>query len=372
MKCFRTAIAAACVAILSTTSARAEIKAEPLPASGTIEKSVSFSSEGLSVADTIAKFTKDTGIAVFYENQGMPSFGGPEITYDVTIEDLPSTEAVRELARSLSLGLLRDGDGGIRLSPNSWSSSNERKPEPLVQLGYFRRYQSFPASSQQKDNLQLQFRIWSGKNAFAGPASIRVDEATDETGRSLLNTDRNRDVYYGDDFNERYVRDQVVVLQYPDPKPKKIASIKGNGVIARPKTILRITADKLSDGPQKIDFMGGQLTIGPVQKQGSGYTLKIGVSRGKIGNDDWRAMYGRIRSAQGGTVLGPDGQVLRLQNRGSSSGGREVSADLFVMSPRQANGSDGEPIVPASFQWDVVTETTEELVPFSLTNIDIP
>jgi hypothetical protein len=374
MKCFQAVIAAACLAIVSTGVARAEIKAESVPASQAEDKPVTFSSRSQSVADTINQFTKETGIAIFLENFGNPDFGGPQITYDVDIKNLSSTEAVRELARSLSLGMLRDGDGTIRLSPNSWSSNeNNRKDQPLVQLGFIRRSQSFPPNpQQQRDNLQLQFRIWSGKSPFNGPATIKLDEATDETGRSLLNTERRQDMYYGDDYGDRFVRDQGLTLQYPDPKPKKIASLTGSAVIAKPKTILRITADKLTDGPQKMDFMGGVLTIGPVKREGPGYTIKIGLTKGNIGNDNWRMMYSRVRSAQSGTVRGPDGQVLRLQNRGSSSGGKEVSADMYIMPPRQANGSDGEPIAPATFQWDVVTETVDDLLPFSLTNIDIP
>ena len=134
-------------AMLLAATAHAEVKSERLPVTpGSGDTSYAMSSTGLDPAATIAEFIKQTGINVIYERNGGGQEGGPTIVYDVEFKGLSRDEAIKELARSLSLGVMRmGGSNPPRLSPNSWSGESERRSEKQVELGYLNPESDIPA-----------------------------------------------------------------------------------------------------------------------------------------------------------------------------------------------------------------------------------
>ena len=363
------------IALLLATSAGAEIKTQTVPAGAGADATFSMSTTALDAPATIAAFVKQTGINVTYDGNGGMPFGGPDVVYDVDFKNLSRDEAIKEVARALSLGIMRTGDSSPpRLSSNGWSGESERRAEKMVELGYLTRDQSFPASPNRPNNLNLQFRIWSGKRPLDGPVRVQLDEAKDEQGRNLLTTDR-QPRFYDNSENERYVSDTTLVLQFPDPAPKKIATLKGNGIIARPKTILRLTADGLDKGKQTGELNGATISIGPMKPNGPRIELPIVIGRGKLTNDAWQGVQNRVNQLRRSAIVkGPNGELLRLEANGWGSDGRKLTIESSVYTP-DANGnmSGSVPqISPATIQWDTVIETTDELLPFSMTNIDIP
>ena len=220
--------------------------------------------------------------------------------------------------------------------------------------------------------MNLQFRVWSGRRPLDGPVKVKLDEATDDQGRNLL-TNNRKPTYFDGSEGDRYVSDRSLQLQFPDPPPKKIATLKGSGVIARPKTILRLTADGLEQAAQSGDLNGATISIGPAKRNGSQYSLPIVITRGTLGNDAWQAMQQRINQLGSlAIVKGAKGEMLQLQSNGWSSDGRKLTIQTTVITPDANGNPSGEPIAPATVQWDTVIETTDELIPFTLTNIDIP
>ncbi|MDB5327929.1 MAG: hypothetical protein JWM57_3498 [Phycisphaerales bacterium] len=361
-------------ALLLASTAQAELKTERIAVTpGSADTSYAMSSSGLDPAATIAEFVKQTGINVVYERSGGGFEGGPTVVYDVEFKDLSRVEAIKEVARTLSLGVMRMGSNSPpRLSPNSWSGESERRPEKQVELGYLTRNQTFPPSPNQTDSLDLQFRIWSGRRPLDGPVKVKLDEATDDQGRDLLANNREPTYYDGPD-GDRYVTDRTLQLQFPSPPPKKIATLKGNGVLARPKTILRLKVDGLDQGTQSGDLNGAAIAIGPMKPNGPQYSLPIVITRGTLGNEAWQSMQQRINQL-GSTVVvkGAKGEMLQFQTNGWGSDGRKLTIQSGIITPDANGNPSGQAIVPATLQWDTVIETTDELIPFTLTNIDIP
>lgn len=340
--------------------ALAETKVDRVPATQAAGQVYSLDLHDLSITDCIAQFKDKTHINFIYENPyGNRQQGGPEVLYDVSFKDLSEPEAIKALAKALQLGINWNSDA-VRLSPNSSGGDMQVRDKPTVEVSSVSRTRTIPPTPEQPSQISLQLRVFGGRSPIAGPVRLENVQAVDEAGRTLEWQDRNNT--FGGNDGQGSVFAQAG-LKPADTPSKAIQSFKGQAVLPRAKTLLRIKTDELGDKPVRAELGSVTMVIGPVKPAGPNASLPIAFERTGANDAEWRRVYNQVNQLRKSVIRGPGGETLTLNPHGWSSDNKKITVEASL---------DGPAVQPKTFEWETVGETEDQSVAFEVGPIDLP
>lgn len=361
---------------LAGATAHAEVKTETITAEqvgvmiapGGEVKRIKLSMTDATFEDIVAEFNKISGVALQVD-QAPQRNAGPSIIYDVSIDAATMPAALDQLARALHVGIANNGDS-MRIGANYQEGyrSNEgfemSGPAGVTVTGVSLQ-RSLGAGGQRSSSLAVSITVQPGPHGLCGTPRIKVLEATDEQGRAIQAEPQQEN-----DTSRQRMRHGIGVsapLKILDPAPKRLAKFSAQVSYGIPKTFQRLTVTEFPETPVDCEIAGVKVQIGPPVKEGENWTMKVRTPSTRNGNPPLDV----FQEMQFIKVFGPDGQPLRVLNRGGRNDGQwmEANAQIVPMGPRKPD----QPMPrPSSLVWEALKdiETIQQTV--EATDLQIP
>jgi hypothetical protein len=263
---------------------------------------------------------------------------------------------------------------GIQLSPHG---GNVQWNGPTVFSGPFmivaqRIYKNSSIDLANQGNVQREFSIQM--MAFVEPKirvlqssfNVKVDEAVDDKGNSLVSTDRMYDGYSG---GNQWAWNMTARLAWPENPGTRLTRFKGS------MRFLVQTKSETLDVPEITKaknltktIAGRRILIKELKTTGAGYELSVTMYRDGLGQNEWNTMdypYYSMRLT--------DKEGRQLNANSSSSGMGPMERTYQWTFSRDSWGPDNEKAgEPYRLTWELPLETRETRAAFEFKDMPLP
>jgi hypothetical protein len=375
-----------------TTTQRAVVDAQAFKSDDPIMKSpqvakalsptmVSATFTNIPAMQAFAELSKQSGYAIELYNSG----GGNQTRFGnvtATITNQPFWAAMREVCTRGNVALYYYGDDDpdkIQLMPSNYGQQHMMKAAASIKGPYLtvvtslQRTNSVAMGAPQTTNRSVNLQIHTFAEPKARPTQYAyepvIDEAVDDNGNSMLQTDNNRQPnmqsnrgvsWYG------YVR-----LAYPTTNPgKKIARVRGH---IDAKVQLQSEPWEIADplkAPTATKTIGGKkITFKSFKKNDTGrYTLELVFARGDM--DPQTFQQTAFNNEPGLKLTDSGGRYQAYSSGGSSS--QDEATRQFSFARRARAPAAGPPPDPDKLIIEIPTATQDVAIPFELVDLPMP
>jgi len=223
-----------------------------------------------------------------------------------------------------------------------------------------------PANVQHEFN--IAFTVFSEPKLRVIQSSyyVNVDEAADEKGNSLVNSER---VYGSINSGQQWMWNASARLNYPENAGKQIARFKGNM-----KFLLQTKAETL-DVPDVMKVKNVTKTIArrrmlikEVKQNGEQYELSMTLYRDDMPQQEWFALQNPGYTVH---LLDKDGRQLTSSGWGGGSNDREMNY-TWTFNRNVWNGRQEKLGEPFRLVWEIPVETRETTINFEFKDLPLP
>jgi hypothetical protein len=316
----------------------------------------------------VGELSKQAGVSIKYTSNGGAQTG----SFSINIDHQPFWTAVMEVCRVAGLNvsprngnLLALGNGGMDLSgPRIIDGpfmviAQGINTNSNVQLAQ-------PANINRTTNIQFSFFAEPKLRISQHPYNVKLSEAVDDTGRSLLMPAQNIYDHYGSDNQLVWQgSSQLAVL---DPPGKRIARLKGQMILQAATKTDTIEIADIMNARNVTKSAGGQtlivknVTTEPGSTEVSlNVTILVSPDRGNLG----------YSLAQSIRLLDADGQALQHTN---SSGSASPTKLEYKISYNKRTYDGEQKLVgdPVKLVLPIVVETRPVELNFEFKDLPLP
>jgi len=256
-------------------------------------------------------------------------------------------------------------------------TANSVSRSTYIQLGN-------PNQPKNPGSTNIQFTVFADpKLRLAGSNNqIKLEEAKDENGLSLLPPNLGNNVYYGGygETPRGFTFSTSVNLVMPENAGTRIATLKGTmQVPVITKQEKWEVADVLNVKDVSKKFGNSTYTLKKITPQGKDgnnpyYTVEVAVSTTNMtdGRFDSSNMIGDINRIQ---LLDADGKLYVSNGWGGGGSNGMVTRSITFMPAERFNGNGGDVAntgAPVKLVWEIPTEIKELTVPVSFSDLPLP
>jgi hypothetical protein len=196
--------------------------------------------------------------------------------------------------------------------------------------------------------------------------NVRIDEAVDDRGNSLVGKDRVAD---GMSSGQQWMWNPNARLAYPENAGKQIVRLRGGMrflVQTRAETL--DVPDILKVRNVQKTVAGRRVLIKEVKPAGDNYEVQMTVYRDALAQADWNAM-----SYPGYAIrlLDKDGKALSSRGWGGGGGPNEMNYN-WTFGRDNWGGPDTKAGEPHRLVWEIPTETREMTADFQFKDLPMP
>lgn len=213
-------------------------------------------------------------------------------------------------------------------------------------------------------------------SAFAEPKvkvvqssyNVHVEEAVDDKGNSLVNTNR---MYDGMSSGQQWMWNLTASLNYPEKEAagKKIARFKGSvKFLVQTKSETLDVPDVLTVKNLQKTVANRRMLIKEVKKNGEQYEAQMTLYRDSMSQADWNSMQNPGYSVR---LLDKDGRALSANGWGGGGGGNEMTY-TWNFTRNSWGGDEGKVGEPHRLMWEIPLETRETNVSFEFKDLPLP
>jgi hypothetical protein len=195
---------------------------------------------------------------------------------------------------------------------------------------------------------------------------VNVDEAVDEKGNSLANTDR---VYASMNSGQQWMWNLSARLNYPENAGKQIARFKGS------MKFLMQTKSETLDVPNILTVKNltktvakRRMLIKEVKKNGDQYDVSMTLYRDGMAQPEWNALQNPGYTVH---LVDKEGRNLTSSGWGGGSNDNEMNY-TWNFNQNVWNGQQQKLGEPHRLIWEIPIETREVNVAFEFKNLPLP
>jgi hypothetical protein len=296
--------------------------------------------------------------------------GGNTVTLD--IDHQPFWTAMKEVADKTGIDLQQYGEG-MRLVRGAFrmksAFSAVRGPFLVVatQVDYSQTVMLANGGGAMS-NFSVNLIAYSEPKlqVINSTSAVKLEEAIDDAGNSMLPTGPNTRGYYGGNGG---VWNLYAQLHHPDHPGQKIARLRGNAnfVIQTRSQKIEIPVAGIKENAQIIGDM--PVVLHDLKKNGDLWELRLSATPDAMG-----ARWAQLQQSVQSRLQIVDAQGRPLEHRGMSSRGGNGGIEFTIMFaiPVRLPAADHATTDPAKLVWEVPTGTKEISVPFEFKDIPMP
>ncbi|MDB5171515.1 MAG: repeat protein [Phycisphaerales bacterium] len=201
---------------------------------------------------------------------------------------------------------------------------------------------------------------------ISSTSAVKLEEAVDDAGNSLLPTGPDNRGYYGGGGGTWNLYAQ---LHHPDHPGQKIARLRGSAkfVIQTKSQKIEIPVAGIKENAQVIGDM--PVLIHDLKKNAEIWELRLSATPDTMGNR-WAQLQQSVQTR----LQLVDAQGIPLDHRGMSSRGGNNGIEFTILFTPSNNrpAADRASADPAKLVWEVPTATKEIPVPFEFKDVPMP
>jgi hypothetical protein len=303
--------------------------------------------------------------------------GGQWQKVTIDVDRVPFWVAMRDLAGKSGVEL-REWNGGMRLMRGGGVMAGGRPVYTgafLIVANSLTRNQTVQLTNngagKTDDNFGLQLTAFAEPKLHVLRAGnmVKLEEATDDKGNSLLPGPNAAPRYYGY-YSGAGAWHLFANLQYPKEPGTKITRLRASATFTVQTKSQKIEVNNLPGVKEHVEAAGGtRVTIHEFKKAGdSQYQLRIAIGQDAAGNGLWELMQNSIHTRL--RVLDAAGRTWDSRGWSTTSNNTELSMEITYV---RGNSPDGHPVGdPVKLEWEIPTDTRDLTVPFEFTDVPLP
>lgn len=343
--------------------------------------------------DVFTQITTQTGIKFYTEPGNLFAQDQYQIPKPITVEKKAFWAAMKEVCETYNVypqvynNYGRNAGGGQRVGLNQYNNpwgkhpicvtdlfmitANNINRSSYINLGNPEANRNNAAG----DSVSMSFTVFADPKLRLGPVNsqLKVEEAKDENGLSLLRPGSDNQYYGGYREAQRgSVWQANANFIRPENAGQRIASLKGT---LQATIYTKVEKWEVADilNAKDISKTYGAVTYGikKVTNNGNnGYTVELTMSTTAPVNNFGNSNSIDTTSAQ---LLDADGKIYLANGWGGGSDGRVITRSLQFTPMNRYNGNeDDKPGEPVKFVMEIPTATKDVTIPVTFTDLPLP